>query len=66
MNKTDKILTLRERQIFSRDYSLEEIDRHIYHTNSPLIKKYREFADIITKTKNFETFYYNFDGNFVI
>ena len=54
-----------KRQIFSRDYSLKDIDRIIYHTNSPLINKYREYADIIEKTKNHETFYYTYDGNIV-
>ncbi len=43
------------RQIVSRDYTLEELDQLVYHPNSPLIKKYREFADIIEATKIVET-----------
>ena len=49
----------REQINFPYDMSYEEIDRIIYHTMSPLLKKYREFADIITKTGKVETFYYS-------
>jgi EAL domain-containing protein (putative c-di-GMP-specific phosphodiesterase class I)/GGDEF domain-containing protein len=47
-------------QIFETDMdkSLEEIDRKIYHTASPLLKLYRSFADKAEKTGNLETFYY--------
>ncbi len=51
------------RQVLARDYSLEEIDLMIYKTKSPLLKKYREYADTIEATKNQETFYYTSDGN---
>ncbi len=54
-----------KRQLFSRDYPIEDIDNIIYHTKSPLLKKYREYADIIERTKNLETFYYTYDGNIV-
>ncbi|MCR5404677.1 MAG: EAL domain-containing protein [Butyrivibrio sp.] len=50
-------------QIFTADHSLEETDRLIYHTGSPLIKKYREFAEIIEKSGNRETIYYTNNGN---
>ncbi len=50
-------------QIVTVDYSIEELDKLVYHTNSPLIKKYREFANIIEATKNLETFYYTNNGN---
>ncbi len=59
MNKAYK------RQIFTRDYTIEELDHVIYKTKSPLLKKYREYADTIEKTKNLETFYYTFDGNII-
>ena len=43
--------------------SLEELDNLIYKTKSPLIKKYREFANKLEATKNLETFYYTYNGN---
>ncbi len=52
-----------KRQIFSESYSLEEADQWIYNTPSALLKKYREFANTIEKTKNVETFFYTFNGN---
>ena len=54
-----------KRQIFSEDYTLEEIDNFIYNTPSALLKKYREFADTIERTRNVETFFYTFNGNVV-
>ncbi len=54
-----------KRQILTREHSLKELDRLIYHTKSPLVKKYREYADTIEKTKNRETFYYTYDGNII-
>ncbi len=59
MNKAYK------RQILSRDYSLKELDHLIYQTKSPLLSKYREYADTIERTKNHETFYYTYDGNII-
>lgn len=50
-------------QIFRKEYTLEEIDRLIYHTGTPLLKKYREFANTIEKSGNTEKFYYTNDGN---
>ena len=43
--------------------SLEELDKLIYKTKSPLLKKYREYANIMESTKNQETFYYTYNGN---
>ncbi len=43
--------------------SLEELDNLVYKTKSPLIKKYREFANKLEATKNLETFYYTYNGN---
>ncbi|RKM62109.1 EAL domain-containing protein [Butyrivibrio sp. CB08] len=52
------------RQIFSEtSSSLETTDEMIYHTPSPLLKKYRNFADTLEKTRNQETFYYTINGN---
>ena len=42
---------------------LEQLDKLIYQTKSPLLKKYREFANTIESTKNLETFYYTYNGN---
>ena len=54
------------RQIFEdTELSLEEIDRRIYATGSPLLKKYREFADQIEKSGNPATFYYTQKGNYL-
>ena len=52
-------------QIFTEEYDLEMIDRLIYHTSSPLIKKYREFANIAEMSKKEETFYYTVGGSFI-
>ncbi len=52
-----------KRQIFENDHSLEEIDKLIYHTASPLIKKYRQFADLLKQTRSRETLYYTTNGN---
>ncbi|MCR5000196.1 MAG: GGDEF domain-containing phosphodiesterase [Lachnospiraceae bacterium] len=52
-------------QIFTEEYNLETIDRLIYHTSSPLIKKYREFANIAEMSKQEETFYYTLGGSFI-
>jgi hypothetical protein len=52
-------------QIFTEEYNLETIDRLIYHTSSPLIKKYREFANIAEMSKKEETFYYTVGGSFI-
>lgn len=47
-----------KKQIFEDDPDLEEADRRIYHTPSPLQKKYREFADKVEKSGQEEVFYY--------
>ena len=50
-------------QIFDGSSTLQDTDEKIYHTASPLIKKYREFANTLEKSKNQETFYYTGNGN---
>ncbi len=50
-------------QIFFRDYTNEQADELIYKTPSPLLKKYREFADQMELSRNVETFYYTYSGN---
>ena len=50
-------------QIFETKATLAVTDEQIYHTASPLIKKYREFANIMEKSRNQETFYYTGNGN---
>lgn len=52
-------------QIFDRELSLEEIDRRTYQTASPLLEKYREFAEQLKKSKQQETFYYTDNGNYL-
>ena len=54
------------RQIFENtEMSLEEIDRRIYATGSPLLKKYREFADQIEESGKPAIFYYTQNGNYL-
>lgn len=48
---------------YEEDYA--EIDRRVYHTGSPLLEKYREFADVIENSSNIETFYYTDNGNYL-
>ena len=43
--------------------SSDELDQLIYETKSPLLKKYREFANKVETSKNLETFYYTYNGN---
>lgn len=50
-------------QVFETATTLADADKQIYHTASPLIKKYREFANILERSKNQETFYYTGNGN---
>ncbi|MBP5278957.1 MAG: diguanylate cyclase, partial [Erysipelotrichaceae bacterium] len=42
--------------------SLEEIDARIYHIASPLVEKYREFANQIEESGKEESFYYTSNG----
>lgn len=48
-------------QIGLQGIELEEIDKRIYQTNSPLLEKYREFAEQMKRTGKPETFYYTKD-----
>ncbi len=50
---------------FNNNEDYEEMDRRIYHTGSPLLKKYREMADAIEESGNVETFYYSDNGVFL-
>ncbi len=52
-------------QFFSEDFDLEQIDELIYKTASPLLRKYREFADIAEASGKRETFFYTQAGNYV-
>ena len=47
-----------KKQIFNDYPDLEEVDRRVYHSPTPLLKKYREFAEKMRKTRKEETFYY--------
>ena len=47
------------------DLSLEEIDRNVYHSGSPLERKYREFAAIAERSGEPETFYYTVGGSYL-
>ncbi|MCR5672073.1 MAG: EAL domain-containing protein [Butyrivibrio sp.] len=52
-------------QIFGdeKQIDIEEIDKRIYNTPSPLLKKYRQFANAVEKSKNTETFFYTNGGS---
>ncbi len=57
-----------KKQIFHDDMlklDVDQIDRLIYHTATPLIAQYRRFADIIEKSSEPETFYYTDNGNYL-
>ena len=45
-------------EIFDNDDFDGDIDEYIYNTGSPLLKKFREFADLIEETGNRETIYF--------
>ena len=53
------------KQIMMQDISLDEIDHILYRTGSPLIKKYREFADQVERSGVSETFYYTAGDSFL-
>ncbi len=55
----------RKQMTFGHEMDLEEIDRRIYHTNSPLLGRFREYANHIEETGNLETFYYSANGNYM-
>lgn len=54
-----------EQILHTYDIDYAELDRRIYHTGSPLIEKYREFANIIEGSSSIETFYYTDSGNYL-
>ncbi|SCW29978.1 EAL domain, c-di-GMP-specific phosphodiesterase class I (or its enzymatically inactive variant) [Ruminococcaceae bacterium YRB3002] len=52
-------------QIFDDLPDLEEADRRIYNTHSPLLVKYREIAEAMNRSKKPEAFYYTAKGNYM-
>ena len=52
-------------QIFDDLPALADADRRIYHTETPLVRKYHEFAKAIIKSKRPETFYYTGNSNYL-
>lgn len=52
-------------QIFDKELTIPEIDRRIYQTKSPLVKKYREIAKRLERSGKQETFYYTDNGNYM-
>ncbi len=64
--KTTKTLYMNDpykRQIFNDYPDLEEVDRRIYGTVSPLIRQYREFIDVLNKSGKEEEFFYTVGGS---
>ncbi len=53
------------RQIDEEELDLAALDRKIYHTHSPLLKKYREFANQMESSGRRETFYYTCKGSYM-
>ncbi|MCR5657006.1 MAG: EAL domain-containing protein [Butyrivibrio sp.] len=52
-------------QIFMEGVNdIEEIDRRIYHTSSPLMKRYREMINVMIKEDGESSFYYTINGNY--
>ena len=51
-------------QIFDDLPDLFETDQRIYRTKTPLLQKYREYADQIERSKKPETFYYSAKGTY--
>lgn len=52
-------------QIKMEGVSLEEMDGLIYHTGSPLMIKYREFAEQMKQSGKQEVFYYTYNRNYL-
>ena len=52
-----------EQILGSEKKTLEEIDEIIYNTGSPLLEKYREYANTVERTGKSETFYYTLNGD---
>ena len=52
-----------KKQIFSDLPDIEEADRRIYHTDSPLVKKYRLYIDSLEETDKPGEFFYTVGGN---
>ena len=54
-----------KKQISLENIKTEEIDEKIYHTASPLLVKYRDFANRIEESGKEETFYYPSNGMYL-
>ncbi|MCR4610184.1 MAG: EAL domain-containing protein [Eubacterium sp.] len=52
-------------QIFSVDYDYDEMDRRLYHSSPSMLRRFREFAEILIVSKKEETFYYTEMGNYL-
>ena len=52
-------------QVFDDLPDIDETDKRIYHTGSPLLKQYREFANRMSFSKKPETFYYTAGSNYL-
>lgn len=52
-----------KKQIFDDLPDLEEADRRVYKTPSPLLNKYRQFANVIEQTGKEEEFFYTAGGS---
>ena len=52
-------------QIFNELPSNAEADEKIYMAGSPLLNQYRNFADLLAKSKKQEEFYYSVGGNYL-
>jgi PAS domain S-box-containing protein len=62
MNRAYRKQILKEEDL---DLDLKEIDRRIYHTNSPLLIEYRKYADQLRASGKQETFYYTGNGQYL-
>lgn len=52
-------------QIGVAGLEIDEIDRRLYQSASPLLPKYREFAEQMKRTGKLETFYYSRDDSYI-
>ena len=52
-------------QIFSVNYSLEEMDRRFYHSSPSMLRRFRDFVDVLKASGRKETFYYTELGNYL-
>ena len=62
MNKAYRRQIFREEDL---ELDIDEIDRRIYQTPSPLLQEYRKFAEQLKKSGKQETFYYTGNGSYL-